>query len=211
MDNICLIIQGPSVNVNILKDKYKNMNIQIIFSTWEGEESKYNENDIVIFNKMPKEKGIQNVMLQQLSTYNGLLKAKELGFENAIKIRSDSYFTDLSCFLKNTIDYNKLNFLFFLDYHRLNGPDKNSNIYKYFYDYSQFSSVDNLLKMWNFKYDKCSYSEQLTTKHIFNTFKRDDIAFIGNYLTKGCDIYWISRKICLSTLNNDKQYKIIIE
>ena len=76
MDNICLIIQGPSVNVNILKDKYKNMNIQIIFSTWEGEESKYNENDIVIFNKMPKEKGIQNVMLQQLSTYNGLLKAK---------------------------------------------------------------------------------------------------------------------------------------
>ena len=43
MDNICLIIQGPSVNVNILKDKYKNMNIQIIFSTWEGEESKYNE------------------------------------------------------------------------------------------------------------------------------------------------------------------------
>ena len=51
MDNICLIIQGPSVNVNILKDKYKNMNIQIIFSTWEGEESKYNENDIVIFNK----------------------------------------------------------------------------------------------------------------------------------------------------------------
>jgi hypothetical protein len=76
MDNICLIIQGPSVNVNILKDKYKNMNIQIIFSTWEGEESKYNENDIVIFNKMPKERGIQNVMLQQLSTYNGLLKAK---------------------------------------------------------------------------------------------------------------------------------------
>ena len=41
MNKICLIIQGPSVNVNILKDKYKNMNIQIIFSTWEGEESKY--------------------------------------------------------------------------------------------------------------------------------------------------------------------------
>ena len=165
---------------------------------------------------MPKERGIQNVMLQQLSTYNGLLKAKELGFENAIKIRSDSYFTDLECFLKNTIDYNKLNFLFFLDYHRLdyhrlNGPDKNSNIYKYFCDYSQFSSVDNLLKMWDFKYDICSYSEQLTTKHIFNTFKRDDIAFIGNYLTKGCDIYWISRKMCLSTLNNHKHYKIVIE
>jgi hypothetical protein len=211
MNKICLIIQGASDYVNILKEKYKNMDIQIIFSTWEGEESKYNENDIVIFNKMPIERGIQNVMLQQLSTYNGLLKAKEMGFENAIKIRSDAYFTDLSYFLTNEIDYNKLNFLFFLDYHRINGPDKNSNYYKYFCDYIQISNVNNLLKMWNFKYEKSSYSEQLISNHIFNTFKRDDIAFIGNYLTKKCDIYWISRKMYLSTLNNHKHYKIVIE
>ena len=210
MDNICLIIQGPSVNVNILKEKYKNTNIPIIFSTWEGEESKYNENDIVVFNKMPQERGVQNVMLQQLSTYNGLLKAKEMGFENAIKIRSDAYFTDLSYFLTNEIDYNKLNFLFFLDYHRINGHDKNSIHYKYFYDFTQISSVDNLLKMWDFKYDKCSYSEQLTTNHVFNTFKSDDIAFIGNYLNNKCDIYWISRKLYLSTLDR-KHYKIKIQ
>jgi hypothetical protein len=209
MENICLIIQGPSNNVDIIKQKYKNMNIQIIFSTWEGEESKYNENDIVIFNKMPIERGIQNVMLQQLSTYNGLLKAKEIGFENAIKIRSDAYFTDLPQFLTNEIDFNKLNFLFFLDYHRTDGPDKNGNYYKYLYDFTQVSSIDNLLKMWNFKYDKCSYSEQLTTNHVFNTFIRDNIAFIGNYLTKDCDIYWISRKMYLSTVDR-KYYKIKI-
>jgi hypothetical protein len=209
MNKICLIIQGASDYVNILKEKYKNMDIQIIFSTWEGEESKYNENDIVIFNKIPIERGIQNVMLQQLSTYNGLLKAKEMGFENAIKIRSDAYFTDLSRFLKNDIDYNKLNFLYFLDYHRINGPDKNS-YYKYLCDYIQVSNVDNLLKMWNFKYDICSYSEQLTTKHVLNTFKKEYISFIGNYLTKDCDIYWISRKIYLSTLDR-KHYKIKIQ
>jgi hypothetical protein len=205
MDKTCLIIQGPSVNVNILKEKYKNMNIPIIFTTWEGEESKYDENDIVLFNKMPQERGVQNVMLQQLSTYNGLLKAKEIGFENAIKIRSDSYFTDLSLFLKNEIDYNKLNFSYFLDYSRSN------NNYKYVCDYIQLSNVDNLLKMWDFKYSPCYYAEQLITKHVFNTFIRDDIAFIGNYLTKDSDIYWISRKMYLSTLNNDKHYKIRIE
>lgn len=209
MNEICLIIQGPSDYVNIMKEKYKNMNIQIIFSTWEGDESKYDENDIVVFNKMPQERGIQNVILQQLSTYNGLLKAKELGFENAIKIRSDAYFTDLSLFLKNEIDYNKLNFLFFLDYHRIDGPDKNNNHYKYFCDYIQISSVDNLLKMWNFKYEKCSYSEQLTTKHIFNTFKKEEISFIGNYLIKDCDIYWISRKMYLYNIDR-KYYKIKI-
>jgi hypothetical protein len=210
MNKICLIIQGLSDNVNIIKEKYKNMNIQIIFSTWEGEESKYDKNDIVIFNKMPQERGVQNVMLQQLSTYNGLLKAKELGFETAIKIRSDAYFTDLSSFLKKNINYNKLNFLYFLDYNRIGGPDKSSNYYKYFCDYIQISSVDNLLKMWDFKYEKCSYSEQLITNHVFNTFKSDDIAFIGNYLTKKCDIYWISRKMCLSTADRN-YYKIKIQ
>ena len=209
MNKICLIIQGASDYVTILKEKYKNMDIQIIFSTWEGEESKYNENDIVIFNKMPIERGIQNVMLQQLSTYNGLLKAKELGFKNAIKIRSDAYFTDLSLFLKNDIDYNKLNFLYFLDYHRINGPDENSSYYKYFCDYVQFSSVHNLLKMWDFKYEKVSYAEQLLTKHIFDTFNKEEISFIGNYLTKDCDIYWVSRRLSLSTLNRNN-YKIFI-
>jgi len=132
-----------------------------------------------------------------------------MGFENAIKIRSDAYFTDLSYFLTNEIDYNKLNFLFFLDYHRINGPDKNSNYYKYFLDYIQVSNVNNLLKMWNFKYEKSSYSEQLTTKHIFNTFKKEYICFIGDYLTNECDIYWISRKIYLSNLDR-KYYKIKI-
>ena len=209
MNRICLIIQGPSNNVDIIKDEYKDNNIPIIFSAWEGEESKYNENDIVVFNKMPQERGVQNVMLQQLSTYNGLLKAKEMGFKNAIKIRSDAYFTDLSSFLKNNINYNKLNFLYFLDYNRNGGPDKSSNHYKYFCDYIQISSVDNLLKMWNFKYEKVFYAEQLITNHVFNSFKKDDIAFIGNYLTKNCDIYWISRKLYLSTLDR-KHYTIKI-
>ena len=137
MNNLCLIIQGPSLYVNLIKEKYKNINIQIIFSTWEGEENKYNHNDLVLFNKIPKEKGIQNVMLQQLSTYNGLLKAKELGFKNTIKIRSDSYFTDIDMFLKKDINYDKINFLYFLDYYRIGGPDKKNNIYKYFYDFMQ--------------------------------------------------------------------------
>ena len=209
MDKICLIIQGPSNNVDIIKKKYKNTNIQIIFSTWEGEENKYNENDIVLFNKIPKEKGIQNVMLQQFSTYNGLIKAKELGFKKVIKIRSDSYFTDIDMFLKNDINYEKLNFLYFLDYNRINTDNKLMH-YKYFYDFMQIGNIDNLLKMWNFKYEISSYSEQLTTKHILATFKKEDIAFIGNYLTKDCDIFWISRKLYLSNLDKNNYILNII-
>jgi len=66
------------------------------------------------------------------------------------------------------------------------------------------------LKMWDFKYEKCSYSEQLTTKHIFNTFKKEEISFIGNYLIKDCDIYWISRKFYLTNNLFSNNYKLII-
>lgn len=210
MNELCLIIQGSSNDVNTLKNIYKNVNIPIIFSTWEGEESKYDINDIVIFNKMPSERGIQNVMLQRLSTYSGLLKAKEMGFKYAIKIRGDAYFTNLSLFLKNNIDYDKLNFLFFLNHYREGGPCPSNN-YKYFCDYLQISNIDNLLKMWNFKYERCYYPEQLITKHVFNTFKNEEISFIGQYLTNECDIYWISRALYLSTLLHPESiYKINI-
>lgn len=206
MDNkICLIIQGPSDYVNILKQIYKNINITIIYSTWIGEEHKYNENDIVIFNKKPDEPGKQNIMLQQITTYNGLLKAKELGFKNAIKIREDCYFTNLLLFLNNNIDYNKLNFLYFLDYYRIDSYKNNR--YKYLCDYIQIGTVDNLLKMWLFKYEYCNYPEELITKHVLNIFNKNNINFIGNYLNKESDIYLISRKLYLSTV--DKRYYIL--
>lgn len=64
--------------------------------------------------------------------------------------------------------------------------------------------------MWDFKYDIYSYSEQLITKHIFNTFKKEEIYFIGNYLTKDSDIYWINMKLYLSNNLFSNNYKLII-
>ena len=84
-----------------------------------------------------------------------------------------------------------------IDYYRINTDNKLMH-YKYVLDYVQISDIDNLLKLWDFKYKKISYPEQLITTHLFNTFEKGDIAFIGNYLTKDCDIFWISRKLYLS-------------
>lgn len=203
-NNICLIIQGLSGNVKKLKEKYNGSNIKIIFSTWEGEEGNYNKDDIVIYNKYPKNRGIQNIMLQKISTYNGLLKAKELGYKYAIKIRSDMYFTNIDKFIKCNIDYNKLNFLFFLDYYR----HDHKKYYKYFCDYIQISSVDNLLKMWDFTYKDVNYAEELITFFVIKYFTKDQINFIGNLLNKDNDIYWIKNKFYLSSLNNNDSYKI---
>lgn len=198
INDICIIIQG-STNENYLrqiKESYKKSKIQLIFSTWKGEEKKYNKNDLVIFNTMPKEKGIKNVMLQRLSTYNGLLKAESLGYKYAIKIRSDAYFTNIENFLKCNINLNKLNFIYFIDCIRSDDRTRQ----QYFYDFCQISTITNLLKMWTFNYEKCNYSEELTTKNILKTFKKNDIAIIGDCLNKDNDIYWINRNISLFDL-----------
>ena len=105
----------------------------------------------------------------------GLLKAKELGFINAIKSRSDSYFTNINNFIKD-IDYNKLNFLFHLNYFR---NDLNL-YYNYLCDYCQISNIELLLKCWNFKYEVCDYAEALFTKHIFQNINLNLLNFIGN-------------------------------
>ena len=54
-----------------------------------------------------------------------------------------------------------------------------------------------------------NYTAPKRSKKFYETHK-EEISFIGNYLSKDCDIYWISRKLYLSTLNSNKSYKIKI-
>lgn len=205
-NEICIIIQGP-INYQWLceiKKKYKNCNIPMIFSTWKGEENKFSKNDITLFNTIPMIKGKQNVMLQQLSTYNGILLAKDLGYKYAIKIRSDMIFTDINKFLELDIDYDKLNFLFFLDYYR----KEHNKQYKYFCDYIQISSINNLLKLWNFDYnDDCKYPEELITKNVFKEFQIENISFFGSKLSETNNIYWFKNNLFLNKLSLENSYK----
>jgi len=86
-NEIAIIIQGPSINVEGLRQQWIDFNV--IWSTWVGEEGKYRSDDIVIFNNQPFDNGIQNIALQKESTLNGIRKAKELGFKWVLKWRSD--------------------------------------------------------------------------------------------------------------------------
>jgi len=197
--NWCIIIQGPSQHVEIIKTKWQST-LPIIFSTSDNEQHHYTPDDVVVYNKLPQEKGKQNVMCQQMTTENGLLKARSLGFKNAIKIRSDQYFTNPTLFISYLtapdFDITKLYFLYCYDYIR---KDHANRHYTYLVDYIQIGSISNLLKMWNFKYDiHCEYPEQLITRHVAQTFANTDISFFGDKITSECDIYWLGRNILLS-------------
>ena len=69
--DLAIVIQGESKYVELLKSAFKGYNT--IFSTWEGEESKYSSDDKVIYNSLPRGKfgeyifGPCNLNLQKIS------------------------------------------------------------------------------------------------------------------------------------------------
>lgn len=176
-----VIIQGPTTDYSTLKDKWGS---DIIWSTWKGEESHYSDNDIVIFNDIPNDKGRVNVNLQKISTINGLKKAKELGYTRAIKTRSDLHPTNFNKFI--SLFKEGLNIPFF--------HDKG-----YYIDYIYEGDIDLLIKCFSFNNIWPSYPEQTITEQINKVYTKENIHYYGNFLNSKNDLYWIKRKLFLSS------------
>ena len=86
----CVVVQGPTYPQWIREVKASWVGYQVIYSTWDNvDRSLYDESDIVVYNPIPSEHGTKNLNLQKVSTINGFLKAKELGWTRALKVRGD--------------------------------------------------------------------------------------------------------------------------
>ncbi len=194
-NKIAIIIQGPSINVDELKNRWFGFNI--IWSTWIGEERKYRDDDIVIFNTVPSDKGVQNIALQKESTLNGIKKAKELGFKWVLKWRSDMIPNDS----KSLIDSFKKDSINFLAWH---------NEGKYFVDYFIGGNIDDIYKIWDVPTIWSSHSEKITTDNIFS-LGYNNFNFIGDELNTNNEIYWSKYNINLSTYKNEKCYTMEVK
>jgi hypothetical protein len=105
----CVVVQGPTYPQWIQKVKDSWVGYQVIYSTWENaDKSFYDESDIVVYNPIPSNSGVHNLNLQKVSTINGFLKARELGWQRALKVRGD-FSTTTADGLFNLFDKNKLN------------------------------------------------------------------------------------------------------
>lgn len=187
---LAIVIQGPSDYVEELKKSWDGYNL--IWSTWKGEESKYVDDDIVIFNDIPIECGVQNIALQKVTTLNGIKKAKELGYERVLKWRSDLIPSNA----KELIRTFKKDCLNFLTWH---------NDGKYFIDYFHEGPIDDVYKIWDVPTIHAPYSEKLTTDNVF-FLGFDNFNFIGDKLSKENEIYWKKYKINLSTYKDENCY-----
>jgi hypothetical protein len=190
MKDFCVIIQGPSVNVQEQKKSWQNYDI--IWSTWDGEQNKYDSEDIVLFNEIPKFSGIQNIVLQQKSTIEGIKKAKYLNYKRVLKWRSDLLPTNpnklVATFKKDSVN--------FLAWH---------NTGRYFIDYFMEGDIDDIYKIWDFDKIVDKFPEKIITENFFEK-KISKFNFILEDLNSDNEIFWVKRNIFLSSLNKDIVY-----
>ena len=113
---IALVLQGPLVldnnftleTIRLYKKHFTQS--MIIVSTWEGENADYltkikAEGVELILNAKPAIAGIGNLNLQIVSSYNGIMRAKERGAAYVYKTRCDQrmYGVNINEFLHNLI------------------------------------------------------------------------------------------------------------
>jgi len=195
MKDLLIVIQGSSDFVPLCKKWYKNN--QILFSTWKGQESKYESGDLVIFNDPPNDAGPANFWMQQKSTIEGLKKAKDLGYKRVLKIRSDMFPNYVDKFL-STFKEDKLN-LFCWHAHEV--YPKCSG---YFIDYFMCGNVDDLISLWSINNAFCAVPEIMITWQYISMLRHIPIHYIFNEIDSQNDIYWVKRNIFLSSYKDKK-------
>jgi hypothetical protein len=195
MNKRVILIQGPSTYVDKLKSAWSGYDI--IWSTWIGEESKYSDDDIVVYCEKPRDAGVQNLALQHKTTLDGIKKAKELGYSRVLKWRSDLEPKNPDKLI-SLFDENSLNFLAW-----------HTARWGYFVDYFMEGKIDDVLSAWDIDTVHGEYSEHVTTKNILSKF--DKFNFVAGGIDNNNEVYWIKKNINLSIYKNHKGFKLEID
>jgi hypothetical protein len=192
-----VVIQGGTMAelVPHLKDAWKGT--PIIFSTWEdSDKSCYDENDLVLYNKIPEEKGVGNLNLQRVSSLNGFLKAKELGYDRVVKWRYD-LLPKNSLGLLNLFKDDFINFYAFHDHNA-----------GYLIDYFMEGEIDDMINLYTFTDLNVPHAEVAFTNRMFELELDKKANFICRLLSvDDVDVYWQKYNYWLSDNVPQMQYK----
>lgn len=207
---LAIVLQGPirhdsNFTLETVRIYRKNFpHCQVIISTWENEREDVlalleKENAIVLRNQLPDIRGLGNTNYQIHSSYEGIKKAQELGFEYVIKSRTDQRFYEVNIpeYLHNLLElFPKDPTLENFQKKRLIALSFNTFRYR-LYDISDmflFGHIDDVLNFWS--------CEQITNNDIgaFNNLKEYaqqrpcEIYFTTEYVKKsGRALRWSLR------------------
>lgn len=208
-NKLAIVVQGPSGNVDELKAAWHGYDL--IWSTWKGDELIYDNNDVVVFNQMPQETGVGNIVLQQITTINGVKKAKELGYKRVFKWRSDMIPTNPNKLIGVLTE--GVNFLFFhnhLPFHIfLQGnidPEIPLEGIGSYVDYVMESDVDVMASIWDFNEFHGTHAEALITANIQRKNIKN-INLFGGCLDDNNDILWLKKNINIKDYKKHKEFE----
>lgn len=199
-DDICIVVQGPITYVNDIIQTYLKFKNNVIISTSETSKELLNpliENGFtVIVNDLAKIPGKTNFNNQVKNTFEGVKKAKELGFNYVLKIRADIFVDDLVKLI-NSLDGEKI---YFSAYHNHDGG--------YLCEHMLFGDTDFMLKLWDIPLSDSNLppETQLTAKYEeINDGRKVDFLFPILY-NKNIKAYWSKYRMFLNEYKNDKLF-----
>lgn len=195
--DLAILVTGISTNVKEIKESFSNYNV--IFSTWDGEQNKYNKEDIVIYNDIYTGNNPTSFTFQKICTLNGLFHCKELGYNKILKIRSDLVPTNTDLFI-DVLDFNKINLICCHVGDVASGP--------YFIDYMMASTVEHLINLWTIE-DMVSgdFPEKILTRQFNKLQNNPPIKYILNELDQNNDLFWIKNNIYISQYKENNYFK----
>lgn len=191
----CIIVQGPAYSNSISQIRQCWKGWDIIYSTWKGYEGLHTEDEIVIYSTLPHSNGVKNLNYQKVSTLAGLNMAKELGYERALKWRSDMWTNNAEELLSKFTD--GYNTLFWVEH--AGG---------YLSDYFMEDTVDNLLTLWDVV-PEGAHPERVLTDRIKELGWMARVNLLVSELNENMDIFWNTRygPYWMNLLNNETVYK----
>jgi len=146
----CLILGGPIYEKSIKFIELMCKNVPTIITTWDDEPLekilllKKISIDIVL-NKKPLYNGNQNINCANFSLVNGFKRAKDLGYLNVLRFRTDLYSPEIKllCKIFSKTNLNKLSSLCWFNHFVEYSP------YGYIMDHVMYGPVDLMIKYRN--------------------------------------------------------------
>jgi hypothetical protein len=191
----CIIVQGPAYSNSIAQIRECWKGYDIIYSTWKGYEGLHAEDEITIYSDIPHSNGIKNLNYQKVSTLAGLNMAKELGYDRALKWRSDMWTNNAEGLLSKFTD----------GYNTLFWHEQNDG---YLSDYWMEDTIDNLIKIWDIE-PNGAFPERVITNRIEQLGLMNRVNLLISELNKDIDIFWNTSygPYWMNVLNNETIYK----
>ena len=197
-----IILQGPVEYAQEIVNCYSHIKHKVIVSTnlIDKDQKEILEDNGFFVKKAPTptNEGRYNFNNQVATTYNGMVAAKEMGFEYALKLRSDIMIDSVVGF----IDKLDRSSVYFPAIHNYAGNT-------YFCDWILFGTVDFMLNLWNIPESTSVEGPEIQlTKRFYSLNKSDkNVKFIFPMMHENeFDFICLKNKSTVSNFQNDNNF-----